>query len=350
MAIGALAAALLTACGGVGVAPDVERDSANSPLPTVAGLAETSGPSPEVTLGLDGNGAEPAGLPTQAATVLDAAVFEVPATVAAVDRSELPTNESTKSTTVSDATLPRLVNEVTRYTCTIDYRRWLLESEWVDARDLRDGLAEFRELRPDCVGEKFDPVFSNVAVCQHRNRVGGAVVSRSFTGPATVSSRGLSITKQAWPGMLIHFERLPTLDQGGCWYYFRENDAWFDAVVDDYGQEVDLNPDPTPVPAESFLECDVELRERLATMAGKADAAGVQAMIDRVATGYGVCNLGWGPVVSADPLYRVCPNVGTGRNAGGDIVIHWAAPPGDGSACWLYDVGDGSWESVSGDP
>lgn len=244
-----------------------------------------------------------------------------------------------------------LVNPVRRFTCTIAYRSWLVDYEWQDARDLHNGLADFRQQRPDCDGEKFAPVFSNLAVCQHEKRVGGVVVAKEFSGGPTASSLGLSVTKKSVLGMLIHFERLPTLESPGCWYYQATEDYWVQGVVDDSGRAVSLfTPTPEAEADNRFLGCDSELRERLATMSGAAGAGDIQALVDRVIVGYGNCNLGWGAVVSPDPLWTGCPEAETGRVDDGSAVVHWSAPPADGSGCWIYDPEEGSWESVPVEP
>ena len=246
---------------------------------------------------------------------------------------------------------PGLVNRASRVTCTIAYRRWLVDAEWRDARDLHNRLPEFRQERPDCDGDKFGPVFSNLAVCQHEKRVGGVVVGNSFAGEPTATSLGLSNTKKGLTGMLVHFERLPTLDQRGCWYYLASEDYWVQGVVDESGRNVNVS-EPTPAvdPSSRFLGCDSELRERLATMVGAADAGDVQALVDRIVVGYGSCNLGWGAVVSPERLWPGCPDVASGRNADGSAVVHWSAAPADGAGCWIYDVVGGSWESVPVEP
>ena len=242
---------------------------------------------------------------------------------------------------------PGLVNPVRRVTCTIAYRIWLVDYEWQDARDLYNALADFRQERPDCDGEKFAPEFSNLAVCQHEKRVGGVVVANEFYGGPTASSLGLSITKKSAVGMLIHFERLPTLESPGCWYYQAAEDYWVQGVVDDSGRPVSLfTPTPEAEADNRFLGCDSELRERLATMSGAAGAGDIQALVDRIIVGYGSCNLGWGAVVSQEPLWPGCPEMESGRAADGRVVVHWSAPPADGSGCWIYDPGEGSWESV----
>ena len=331
-------AGLVLACGKGETPSNVNARSATA-LPPVAAVA----PSDPVGVGdleLSGTPVAPAGLAPSVGLGHRGGYGPSP-TLALVDGMESAPGDAGGATVV-----PALVNESWRLSCTIVYRQWLIEAEWIDARDLDNYLPDFRRERPDCDGEKFNPVFSNLAVCQHRKRVGGVVVASDFTGPATASSLGLSITRKSSVGMLIHFRRLPTLENRGCWYYLASEDYWVQGVVDDVGR--DLGPGGTPAidGGPSFLECDSELQERLASMDGLVDAGDVQALVDRIAGGYGSCNLGWGAVASPERLWPGCPDDPTGRDVYGRVTVHWSAPPSDGAACWIYDAAAGSWESI----
>lgn len=361
MMIGLLLALAVIACG---TEEPVDRDERRErperserperavTLPAVAAVA--TAPAPEAVTLPDIEGSVPSGLnpaddPGVATIESDPVSPTVAATVAPLPTGTLiPALTATPE--VTEIPTPEPVHDVVRMTCTIDYRRWLVEEDWFDARDLHNRLPEFEELRPDCVGDKFAPEFSSLAVCQHKNRVGGHTVSSMFTIDPTVSSRGLAETGKDLSGILIHFLRLPNVDAPGCWYYDTYHDEWVVSVVDEQGRRLIPTPEATVAAATAFAMCDEELRWRLLADMEPIAAGSMQVLADRVARGFGSCNLGWGPVVSPERLHPDCPVTPSGRDSMGNLVVHWNLPPDDGSACWMYDIRSDHWDTVQDTP
>ena len=120
-----------------------------------------------------------------------------------------------------------------KFTCLIDYRKWLTETRWENARDLHVGMVEFRELRPDCNAVIFVPEYSAQPLCRDRDRVGGYRVGSFFSrGQSYNYNLELLSTRKGGSGdMLIHFARLPELTSAGCWYYSASQEVWYETVV-----------------------------------------------------------------------------------------------------------------------
>ena len=238
--------------------------------------------------------------------------------------------------------------EVVWFTCEVDFKKWLFEEPWRDARDLELGMKDFRELRPDCNEVVFAPEFSARSLCRDDDRVGGIRVGSWFSmGRSHNYNLALRETKRA-PGsdMLIHFRRLPEQRNGGCWYYVQLTDTWYETAVDGSGRVVVVTVEPTqePVVAE-FRLCDDALRRRLNNEVAPLLWPDMQVIIGDVSTGLSECAFGWNPEVSEGPVAQVCPRVGSHRTANGDILMHWSGKPGDGASCWMYDSQSGEWEA-----
>ena len=258
--------------------------------------------------------------------------------------------------TVTAAPAVVLVNNAAKVTCTIAYRTWLAEDkDWFDARDLHDRLPEFREARPDCAGEKFDPIFSQQRVCVYPGQDYGVRPYHSFLRDRRGQKVSVGPTRQNYVALLVHFAKLPTREEGGCWYYDRLNEHWTEAVVDEVGRYQNPN-EPTPAPDESesrvarerIAACNRELRSRLEAAEPGRDAVDIAELILSIQTGIADCFADWHPEVAADGISAECPAAPSGKNADGDVVIHWYRSP-DGSACWVRGASDGEWRMLGGD-
>ena len=234
-----------------------------------------------------------------------------------------------------------------KFTCLIDYRKWLTEIPWENARDLHVGMSQFREVRPDCNAVIFAPEYSAQPLCRDRDRVGGYRVGSFFSrGQSYNYNLELLSTRRGGSGdMIIHFVRLPGLTLPGCWYYSASQEVWYETVVGAGGRPVVPTPVAVPEPVVGFGFCDDALRRRFANDPGVADALAFQGVVDQVTTGLTECALGWSPRPFEVRLVAHCPLEETGRKADGSVVVHWSAQPGDGASCWIYDPSSSEWES-----
>ena len=134
----------------------------------------------------------------------------------------------------SEGTFYRDVSTEKRFTCLHDFQAWLVDTEWSTARDIHYGMDDFRAKRPDCDEIRFLPVFRVNPVCNDENEVGGVSVASAFsTGESyNYNVRLVGTTKGAGGSMLIHFDRLPGSNYGGCWYYSSSSADWYETVVD----------------------------------------------------------------------------------------------------------------------
>ena len=234
-----------------------------------------------------------------------------------------------------------------RFTCRVDFRRWLVATKWRTARDLDRGMADFRALRPDCNAVVFAPEFSAGPRCRDGDRVGGVRVGSFFSrGEAHNYDLELLGTRKSGAGdMLVHFARLPERTGPGCWYYQARAGRWLETVPGGSGSAAAV-PAPTAAPvAGGFRVCDDALRRRFASEPDLVNALLMQSVIDQVATGLAECSAGWEPRVSEARLAARCPVRDSGWAADGSIVVHWSGSPGDGASCWVYDPSSGEWES-----
>ena len=247
----------------------------------------------------------------------------------------------------SEGTFYRDVSTERRFTCLHDFETWLVETDWSTARDIHYGMDDFRAKRPDCDEIKFLPVFRVNSLCNDENRVGGVSVPSAFsTGESyNYNVRLVGTTKGAGGGMLIHFDRLPGSNYGGCWYYSSSSEDWYQTVVDSAGIAVSVTPVPSADLIDgSVLVCDAELRSRLEGAEGHLIAADLQSVVEAVSTGVDACSFGWRPEVSESPVIQHCPVFGSYRRTTGEVLVHWSVPPADGASCWLFDPAVGQWE------
>lgn len=236
-----------------------------------------------------------------------------------------------------------------RFACVVEYRRWLTADRsrrGGDAQKLKDGLADFRQLRPDCGRGRFEPVFRAGALCDDENRVAGVLVPQQLSqGRDYNHNLRLGPTgRTGWGDLLIHFERLPDRVAGGCWYYDSASSRWHEEMV---AAAVSAPaPEPTPDLAgfADYLVCEEELQFRIEELSPPADYDALNGLILEVSTGLADCAVGWYPVVAEMPVAPDCPEQASGRTPDGAALVHWAEPPTDGSFCWLYEPASGHWE------
>ena len=212
--------------------------------------------------------------------------------------------------------------------------------------------AQFSERRQDCVAAGWDPKFSLDPVCED-DRVQNALI------PLTLVGRDLRGRPLARPtasdyfgAVLVHFDRFPFVEEGGCWFYNGANLRW-------YWQRWDLLSSSeshavSGVDLPRFPGCEEYLRylmEVEAADAGSWDSLGVARLISRVmesaweycgginSEGYAYWRLH--PVADAQPACEITQ--GTGSLVEGMWVVNWAAGhvDADGNACWVLRGGEG---------
>ena len=239
--------------------------------------------------------------------------------------------------------------------CSLHFRKWLLPKGAIrSGRQVSEMIDDFRRVRPDCRLGKFDPLISDDAICGNEDRVAGIKVSGELSlGKAYNHNVRLAGTKSDGSGnVLIHFLRMPTGRNSGCWYYSSGARRWHEEV---YAVAEPVNTPaptlapapvraPTPLPA-GYRECDAELRSLYAAEQGSVSAAQVNRLALFVETGLGQCSTGWKPLAAPAQVGPACPVEATGRMYDGRQVIHWESPPHDGAMCWLYEPATDQWES-----
>ena len=239
-----------------------------------------------------------------------------------------------------------------RLDCTVHFRAWLVQSgRLTGAAAVHAQLRAFRAVRPDCVFAKFDPVFSDGAICADEDRVAGLRVSGPLSlGDAYNRNLRLSSTRSDSRGnILLHFHRFPLGPGGGCWYYHAVSGVWHEqdaspSVSGPSPGALSGTPAPTPLPAE-YRDCDDELRDLLVRSVYLPGPLSVGDLVLRVQTGLRQCSMSWLPVSSPDRLDPVCPARLSGVGPGGVFLVHWSSPPHDGASCWQYDPAHASWSS-----
>lgn len=323
-----------------------------TPVPAVTWPAATPAVAftlvPEVRLSPDGTVAPESG-------ALVPAEIEVAPTVRAAATPDL------EATIIAEL---RVATPELRYTCTNDFRDLLVGKHWEEAWEIAELLTDFRELRPDCVPPKFAPEFSQEKRCFSGDKISGGVYIPSHLGslPGTTFFGGEGSIGES--SMLIHFDRLPTSPNEGCWYYDAPRNRWGEGVVPPAPPDQPAlrdgrpnpnytppptgvpTPRPTPVPGLSYAVCDQELAARLpAEIPGHPDPElEILAVIDHVAEEFAHCRFGWGPELAWQRVVDYCPLERTGVDANGNLVLHWDFPPADGSSCWIYHAAVNEWE------
>lgn len=236
-----------------------------------------------------------------------------------------------------------------RFACVVDYRRWLTEDgsfRGGDAQSLKEGLAEFRQLRPDCGRGRFEPVFRAGALCDDENRVAGVTVVQPFSlGRDYNHNVRLGPTgRTGWGDLLIHFERFPDRVAGGCWYYDSSSGRWHEETATTSVSVPTVEPTPDPAESIDYVACEAELQFRIGELDPLADYNALNGLILEVSTGLSDCAVGWYPLVSETRVVPDCPEQLSGIRTDGSGLIHWSIPPSDGSSCWIYEPGSDYWE------
>ena len=343
---------LIVGCGGVG---DGSAPS-DSPLPTRVTLGGVAGETADARVLARSLRGTP--FPT----------FTPPPTPWPVLSASLPTGAAEPPGTV----LPPLVQPAVvaplhpgtadrlplRFTCVSDFRDFLVATRSSElVHNFPGAVADFRVLRSDCVSPKFEMVYSPFPLCSGPGTVGGVLVARPLRtgkaynhnlrlGPSAVDSTG---------NLLLHFRRLPGQSSAGCWYYSAAAGRWFTETLAVAGSSAGPTPRPTVAAPSGVLlhgslspihrTCVDEYRSRLVSLASPVAAVHMAEVLLEVQTGIASCSLEWRPELSAVPLAGHCPQVPTGSAEEPDrLVLHWTAPPGDRSSCWIYHVPSGVWE------
>ena len=238
---------------------------------------------------------------------------------------------------------------LTQTLCVDDFRRDLRAYDGFEefgpevAQRLSD---EFMERRPDCAELGWDPKFSLDPVCEG-DRVGGGSLPISLVGR---DSRGRPVARTTaysyFGSMLVHLDRFPFVDEGGCWFYNGANLRW-------HWQRWDLASSSESratrgVDFPRFPGCEQYLRSSLRGLrsAGETlDVDGVAAAIQRVNLESPDECEGWG-LFPRDEARSGCPvEAPTGALEDGGLVVHWRDGFLDafgGAVCWVMSA-EGEW-------
>lgn len=211
---------------------------------------------------------------------------------------------------------------------------------------------EFAERREDCVAAGWAPRFSLDPVCE-TGRVQNGLL------PITLVGRDLRGRPVARPTasdyfgmMLVHLERFPFVDEGGCWFYDGNSRRW-------YWQRWDLQSSSEDravrgVDWPRFPGCEEYLRYLMEVRVaddGSWDSLGVARLVSRVmetawedcggVNGEGYAYWGLHPTVGAQPGCGVAQDTGSG--VAGVWVVNWVAGhvDADGNPCWVLRSGEG---------
>lgn len=228
-------------------------------------------------------------------------------------------------------------------TCTAEYRRSLVDYRGripFGAEVARDLAERLREARQDCAGDNWAPELSSSRVC-FRASIAGVNVSPGLTGRASSVAIPVVLTsgRDDSGNILLHFARLPSRDDPGCWYYQASREAWaWIALGRDSG--VDRRP---------FPGCDRRLRQLVsaddgpdfgpAAVARATDEVRLQVPSDCGSTL-------WNPFPSSHPHEDCASRSGTGIDEDGSLVITWhpGYPPSDYAVCWVLPAGTDVWD------
>ena len=199
---------------------------------------------------------------------------------------------------------------------------------------------ELRDLRPDCVEQGWEPLFEADLVCVS-GRVAGIRISDALTWlPHSLAPPvALPTARDGRGNILVHFARLPLVDERGCWYYSASGEAWA-WLVSGSGSGVDR---------PEFPACDHWLRELLSASAGEDfGPLHVARALDEVRLHLpDRCGSSLWDIFPASGSHEDCEVAGdTGLNPAGFLVITWHENhlPADGAVCWALPPGSTGWE------
>ena len=227
--------------------------------------------------------------------------------------------------------------------CTSHYRQMLIDYRGRVLFGSHVGLLlsrELRKLRPDCVGQGWKPSFEADVVCVSGG-VAGMRISDALTWlPHSLASpRALPTARDDRGNILVHFARLPLVDERGCWYYSAAGDAWA-WKISGGGSGIDR---------PEFPACDHRLRELLSASAGwDFGPLQVARALDEVRLQLPArCGSLLWDIFPASGSHEDCGVAGdTGLNPQGFLVITWHENhiPADGAVCWALPPGSTGWE------
>ena len=199
---------------------------------------------------------------------------------------------------------------------------------------------ELRELRPDCVEQGWAPRFEADLVCVSGSVAGMRISDGLTRRPHSLASpRALPTARDDRGNILVHFARLPLVDERGCWYYSASGEAWAWLV----------SGSDSGIDRPEFPACDRRLRELLSASAG--DDFGplhVARALDEVRLRMSArCGSPLWDIFPASGSHEDCGVAGdTGLNPEGFLVITWHENhiPADGAICWALPPGSSGWE------
>ena len=203
------------------------------------------------------------------------------------------------------------------------------------------------ELRPDCLDGGWAPEFGLGVQCLGVS-VGGMRIGDGFIrweGSIKKRAKVFSTRRDGGGDILVHFEKLPFLGEGGCWYYEVRSRSWGWVVVAPDGLYGGRDFPEFPL-CEAYLK-QVLWESWQKGGSGDLDARGVARGVARVRLDI--------PGECGTRLWSVFPKVGpqegcllegpTGDLQGTALVVNWHDdfPASDGAVCWVLSVDDGEW-------
>lgn len=244
----------------------------------------------------------------------------------------------------SPTPVPRLVSDGlkvdTSAGCEARFRAQLLDyggPRLLGAEVVSDLAARFPVEHPGCVEEGWAPAFSLDRTCLSVH-VGGRLLPPGLLmeNPASAAPSAGPTAADSSGNLLVHFSRMPFEQLAGCWYYDAERQIWAWSLSD--GQE---GFDRVVQSA-----CDGELQRQL-LLTHLPTAVAVVELMERIRVRYPLdcAAAAWSQfpsLVSHPGCFYEGP---TGRFEDGSLLINWLPgyPATDGSVCWYWDPGDGSW-------
>ena len=199
---------------------------------------------------------------------------------------------------------------------------------------------ELRDLRPDCVEQGWEPRFEANVVCGF-GKVAGMRISNALTwqSHSLASSRALPTARDGRGNILVHFARLPLVDQRGCWYYSASRKAW----------AWKISGGDSAIDRPEFPVCDHRLQELLSASTDE-DFGPLQVAraLDEVRLQMSArCGSSLWDIFPASGSHEDCGVAGnTGLNPLGFLVITWHEDhiPADGAVCWALPPGSTGWQ------
>ena len=233
----------------------------------------------------------------------------------------------------------------------VDHYRWMLIG--YDGRikfgpEVVDELSEnMKEVRPDCVIEGWAPEFGLEAVCTSTRIAQTRVRDAFFRWEGNKEKRAIAraTMRDDRGNIMVHFQRMPFHDGGGCWYYDSPNLSWAWLVF----VESRLR---SGIDRPQFPTCEKHLRNLLDEASlENFSALDVARLLDRVKLDApSECGDLWDIYPQREARDDCEVSGSTGSVYDGSSVIsllinwHLEHPASDGSICWVRRVAGGEWE------